>query len=270
MNKKQMFSVGSFGLVIIVFIILTWTPNRAISNFDKIRPTLFVHGYKGTENSFGFMLQRFEHEYKWGNKALIYYVTKQGEVKKYYPRLGEEKPLYVQVIFEDNRASFDMTSSWLANVLKDMQQTYGVDDVNIVGHSMGGIVSLEYIKQFQGKSYPSVHKFVAIGSPFDGIYSEKYFQINHDPAAIDLRPDSKALQHLRDRSFPKHTEVLSISSTGDAIAVPESVHALRNIVPHQQLTEIVINDRRLGHSDLHESRKVDRYIYEFLWQDQVQ
>ncbi|SHH12737.1 MULTISPECIES: alpha/beta fold hydrolase [Virgibacillus] len=270
MNKKQILSLASFGLVIIGFIVLIGMPNRAISDFNKSRPTLFVHGYKGTENSFGFMLQRFEHEYKWGNKALIYYVTKQGEVKKYQPRLGEEKPLYVQVIFENNRASFEMTSSWLANVLKDMQQTYGVDDVNIVGHSMGGIVSLEYMKQFQGKSYPSVHRFVAVGSPFDGIYSEEYFRIHHDPAATDLRPNSKALQHLRERSFPNHTKVLSISSTGDIVAVPESVRAIRKMVPNQQLTEIVIDDNVLGHSDLHESRRVDRYIYEFLWQDQVQ
>ncbi|MFU0790349.1 alpha/beta fold hydrolase [Virgibacillus proomii] len=267
--RNKIISITSFSLVIIGFISILAIPNRAISDFDKIRPTLFVHGYKGTENSFGFMLERFEHEYKWGDKALVYYVTKQGVVQKYHPRLGKEKPMFVQVIFAQNRASFELTASWLANVLQDMKKVYGVDDVNIVGHSMGGIVALKYIKQFRGEQFPSVHKFVTLGSPFDGIYSEAYFQIHHDPAATDLRPDSPALKFLRERPFPKHTQVLSISSTGDAIAVPESVRSLREIVPSGQLTEKVIENKQLGHSDLHESRRVDQLIYEFLWKNQV-
>ncbi|CDQ41002.1 MULTISPECIES: alpha/beta fold hydrolase [Virgibacillus] len=270
MKKKHIITITSIGLIILGFAALLYMPNKANSDYDKVRPTLFVHGYKGTINSFGNMLNRFEYDYHWGNKAIVYYVKQNGVVQKYNLSKGKKEPVFIQVVFEDNRASFEVTASWLAKVLEDMKQVYSIESVNIVGHSMGGIVSLEYLKQFQGVNFPTVRKFIAIGSPFDGIYSEEYFKINRDPAAADLHPDSPALQYLRERPFPDHIEVLSIASTGDAIAVPESVHSLRNIVPEAQLQEKVIHNDQLSHSGLHESRKVDHLIYKFLWQDHIQ
>ncbi|GAA0419667.1 MAG: alpha/beta fold hydrolase [Bacillota bacterium] len=270
MKKKHLMSIASICIVILGLIALVYMPNKTKSDFDKIRPTLFVHGYKGTVNSFGHMLKRFESDYNWGNKALVYFVKNNGAIEKYNLSKGKKEPVFVQVIFENNRASFEETAGWLAAVLADMKAVYSIENVNLVGHSMGGIVSLEYMKQYQGVKFPTVRKFIAIGSPFDGIYSEEYFQLNRDPAATDLHPDSPALQFLRERSFPEYTQVLSIGSTGDAIAVPESIKSLRTIIPKDQLEEVIIDDLHLSHSGLHESKLVDQYIYEFLWQDQIE
>src|SRR5690625_7363321 len=42
-------------------------------------PTVFVHGYKGTFNSFANMLKRFEDQ-DWGKKVLVYHISKKGKI----------------------------------------------------------------------------------------------------------------------------------------------------------------------------------------------
>lgn len=45
---------------------------------------------------------------------------------------------------------------------------YDIQEVNIVGHSMGGISGLRYLLQdSQTTDLPKVNKLVAIGSPFN-------------------------------------------------------------------------------------------------------
>src|SRR5699024_3567781 len=127
--------------------------------------------------------------------------------------------------------------------------------------SMGGIVSMKFIEEKlnQSDDYPIVQKYIAIGSPFDGIYQEGYFDVHQDAGAIDLMPNSQALESLyaKGDTFPEHIEAMSIASTGDMIAAPKSVSTIENIIPDSQLEKVLIEDKDLGHSDLHESEKVD-------------
>ncbi|MEC5424626.1 alpha/beta fold hydrolase [Virgibacillus sp. C22-A2] len=270
MKKKYVYTfIFSFLLLASITIVIVLLNNNKSENYSG-EPTVFVHGYKGTLKSFGNMLDRFETKYNWGTKALIYYVTSDGEVNEYNFNKGRDKPAFIQVLFEDNRAGFSNSAEWLATALKKMKKDYSIDSVDLVGHSMGGIVSLKYAKQYQQEEYPSVNKIVAIGSPFDGIYKDEYFQINRDAAATDLKPDSAELQLLQVGTFPTNVEVLNIGSTGDPVAVPESVEAIRTVISSDQLVEIIIEDDNLGHSALHENEQVDKLIYSFLWQDEFQ
>ncbi|MBY7142246.1 alpha/beta fold hydrolase [Virgibacillus sp. NKC19-3] len=267
MNKKIIISLTSSLIMIVGVITILYTPSKAKSEHYSGDPTVFVHGYKGTSNSFGFMLDRFENSYQWGNKALVYYVSSQGRVEEYNLNKGKQEPAFVQVVFENNRASIDDTTYWLSSALHHMKESYSIDSINLVGHSMGGITGLQYLQDYAGGEYPNVTKLVTIGSPFNGIYSHEYFQIHQDAGAIDLKPDSLALQLLHDKTIPENTNVLSVGSTGDTVAMPESVQAIQSIVPSHQLEEIMIENKRLGHSALHESKQVDKIIHSFLWQD---
>src|SRR5699024_585064 len=145
--------------------------------------------------------------------------------------------------------------------------TFQIETVNLVGHSMGGLVSMNYIETYQDEEvYPTVDKLIAIGSPFAGIYSKGYFRIHHDPAAENLKPDSDALKKLYENKdvIPEQLKVLSIGSTGDSVVVPQSVRAIQNIVRNNQLTYEMIHDNTLGHSELHEDARVDKMVYSFL------
>lgn len=245
-------------------------PEKTESRGNPTPATVFVHGYKGTYNSFGNMLYRFEKQYEWGNKALIYRVSSDGDIRVFNLNKGKTEPVLIQVIFKNNHASFEDGAKWLSNVLHHMKQYYQIDHVNIVGHSMGGLISVKYIEEYQDEFlYPTTEKLVTIGSPFDGIYNQTYFQINRNAAATDLKQNSAALQLLRraKQTIPDNLKVLSIGSTGDPIAMPKSVNALRMIIPADQLKTVIIQNNELGHSELHENKQVDQLIYSFLWND---
>ncbi|SFE15015.1 Uncharacterized protein with an alpha/beta hydrolase fold [Lentibacillus persicus] len=258
-----------------VFLILTgsvfgllYVPESTKSEKNMEVPTVFVHGYKGTENSLGNMLERFEHTYNLGKRSLVYKVSPAGKLDVYHLNNREHTAnMFVQPVFKNNRASIEDTAEWLAKVMAHMKETFGVKRVNLVGHSMGGLVSIEYIENYQDYShYPEVKKLAVIGSPINGIYNEGYFKLHHDPAAEDLKPDSYALKRLRlnKNAIPDHLDVLSIGSTGDSVARPKSIEGIRKIVDEGQLTYKMIKDPTLGHSALHEDTRVDKMIYSFL------
>ncbi|MEN1968448.1 alpha/beta hydrolase [Lentibacillus sp. N15] len=269
MKLKHIIYITSVVIIIFIAGLSIYLPNRASSEKGISPVTVFVHGYKGTANSFGGMLGRFERN-DWGNKALLCYVTRSGHVKTYSLNNSKKKPIMVQVVFENNRASFDDTAAGLSNVMKGLKYKYHIHAVNLVGHSMGGLISVKYLEEYKDSTkYPVTHKLVTIGSPFDGIYNNYYFQINQDPAANDLKPGSPSLQLLETnaQAIPENIHALSIASTGDPVAVPESVDKLKNIIPESRLTQEVIQNDQLGHSELHENAQVDTMIHSFLWQE---
>jgi uncharacterized alpha/beta hydrolase family protein len=272
LHVKQLDIKKASVLCIIIIGALTLLSSAAPvkTKTELTQPTVFVHGYKGTFYSLHFMLDRFENMYEIGSKILIYYVEENGEIQEYHLNKNNSGAQLVQVVFEDNRAGFEDTTGWLADVLASMKNNYGVDSVNLTGHSMGGIISLKYALQYQSEDFPDVNKFIALGAPFAGIFSQEYFRIHHDAAAEDLKPDSAGLQLLETGTFPENTQVLNIGSTGDPVALVESVQALERFIPEEQIEEIIIEDEELGHSHLHESGQVDKIISSFLWQDDAE
>lgn len=252
-----------------VFLLVRDNPGKANSKGYKVPPTVFIHGYKGTYNSFGNMLNRFENNYKWGDKMLVYYISPNGHLQVDHMGYNNgEKPVFIQIVLENNRATFKNSAYWLSLALHHMKTHYQINNVNLVGHSMGGIVSVKYLEDYQNpKHFPAVNKFTAIGSPFNGIYDKKYFELHHDAASHDLMPGSVALDDLRKNkeAIPGNIKALSISSTGDRVAEVDSVNGLQEIFPASQLEQHVITDVHLGHSMLHESKKVDYLVHNFLY-----
>lgn len=230
--------------------------------------TVFVHGYKGTYNTFGPLIRRFEKKYRWGKKAAIYYISSSSEIHVKDLKNIKHENTFIQVIFENNRASFEDYTTWLSLVIEDLNNKYQHVTFNLVGHSMGGITAIKYLEDYQNsRKFPRIEKLILLGSPFDGVYSKEYFEIHKAPAATDLKHNSTALQLLRNNSYkiPKSIDVLSIGSTGDVIAEPKSVNTISEIVDNRQLKKIMIDRKEIGHSELHEDEDVDHMIYSFLW-----
>ncbi|EAG4550688.1 alpha/beta hydrolase, partial [Listeria monocytogenes] len=101
-------------------------------------PTLFVHGYSGTINSFGGMINRLAED---GDvtKSLVMNVAADGTVSSdgNYDKFSHNPT--IQVIFEDNKSSAANQTQWIQNVMKELKNNYHIEKVYAVGHSMGGV-----------------------------------------------------------------------------------------------------------------------------------
>ena len=271
MTKRNRLIVASLLVSLLIFIGYdTLTANSRTSSSPP-DVTVFVHGYKGTAGSFRSMLERFEKDHDWGKRIIVCRVKADGQVvfdeTDDIPASGR---LFVQLVFENNRASFQDTAYWLSKALHALHETYKFEKVNIVGHSMGGIVSVKFLEEYTKKpGYPFIHKLVVIGSPFSGLKDKNYLKRNWGPAATDLMPRSSALQNIfkQKGSFPSDVQVLAIAGSGDQLVSVSSALSVERIVPSSHFQKAVISDRRITHSGLHESEKVDQLIGRFLWSE---
>ena len=107
------------------------------------RPTLFIHGYGGTFYTFSRMLTRFE-EANYGKKVLTITVEPDGSISDSGDWQERSKNPFIQVIFTDKNNNERNQADWIKAVLVYLKRTYQIDEVNLVGHSMGGVSSLRY------------------------------------------------------------------------------------------------------------------------------
>ncbi len=264
MRKFTLFLLAAF--FVYASILTLEKSDRAISENQYKDPVVFVHGFKGSAHSFETMIARFE-ERGWGSKALTVNVTRKGRLLVHEEKILPDKPALIQVVFENNRASFKTTAQALASVMQVLKKEYGIDQVNVVGHSMGGIVSVKFLQELYDPAlHPSVSRFVALGSPFNGIANVHWFTLNKGPAVYDLMPGSPALAQIKlnHGRFPPETNVLNIAATGDKVTTLESALSLKAIVPARQYRMDIIYDHTISHSGLHETAIVDKKIGAFF------
>lgn len=274
-SKKNIALIAAISLLAIIFIVQTVKPdisNGASEVKHEGTPTVFVHGYRGSLNSFEGMMERFQSDYDWGEKKLI--CTSDNRVAE-CSALTEEKvknPL-IQVYFEDNDSNFEKTSIELGNILKLLKEKYGYDKINIVAHSMGGLVSVNYIQETrQEKEFPKVEKLITIGSPFKGIKREVFEKRYHEKKH-DLIADSQAIQELyaEKENFDPNTQVYSIAGKiskkedGDGLVSVQSATSLKKVVASDHYREQVIVSKKATHNGLHENKEVDEEVGRFLW-----
>ncbi|GIN69983.1 hypothetical protein J14TS2_04580 [Bacillus sp. J14TS2] len=281
--KKKYSGISLFFIIVLIIGLFISRPKLIneqiqVSASPAVVPTLFLHGYKGSERSFSTMLERME-EQQWGSRALVCFVHKNGRVsiKGTIPK-NVENP-FIQVIFENNRAQLSDQTKWLQKVMKQLKERYYIEEINVVGHSMGGLALTNYVQTTGDQEfYPKISNLVTIGSPFLGIDKENYFEENYGDALIDLKPNSEALQNLMENSLllPEDLRVLSIAGVvadplvGDGVVSLDSALASQNMVPHKLFTEKVVTNINATHSGLHEIDAVDQLVAGFLWETAIQ
>ncbi|UXH44916.1 alpha/beta hydrolase [Rossellomorea vietnamensis] len=272
-SKRSFFWSGLFIIAFFTLYTIFRTTNVQSSEkpltAEEKYPTVFVHGYKGTYNSFRTMLDRFENRHGWGQKTLEISISDSGSIryKGALPKNPSSPPL-VQVIFEDNRASLDKQAIWLENAMKLLHHQFNVSTVNIVAHSMGGLASTQYLENTGNESFvPKTHKFITIATPFQGVTKESYGQINTGAAVIDLKPGSRALKkmYLNRHLIPSEIRVLSIAGSGDDVVNVQSALESRSFFEKNPFQSKIVYDPTISHSGLHETMKVDRLVGDYLW-----
>lgn len=238
-------------------------------------PTLFIHGYSGGDNSFGGMIRRMEKN-NLTNKELVLTVSVDGEVKEKGQLTGKENNPSIQVIFEDNKNNEWNQAEWIKNCLTYIRDNYGITQVNLVGHSMGGASSLRYLTTFgDDTSLPKINKFVGIAAPFNN-----FVELSNGETIDDLINNGPTVQSERYAEYVNGIEKISKdmkvmiiagdvedgSISDEAVPVADALSVVSLFKTHgNEVQEQIFYGKSAQHSKLHENTEVDQLVADFLW-----
>lgn len=130
-------------------------------------------------------------------------------------------------------------------------EAHGADRVDLIGHSMGGVVSRYYVAL--GGGAPRVRSLITLGSPHGGC-DLSVFGVGRP--VKELKYDSELLNRLDAAGLPRGTAFTAIWSRADCLVPSPRAAALRGA------EQIVFDD--LGHLALISSRRVAEVIVERL------
>ncbi len=150
-------------------------------------PIIFVHGHSMTEGDSSYSLHAFSEFQDELEKDGLYedrgYILASSEKNNFKEGqwANTQKPLSFRTTYyfgeyssvtdsvsSDDNYPISEYSKRLSKVVDNILYSTGKDKVIIIAHSMGGLVSREYIKNQEGAS--KVDKLITIGTPNHGVY----------------------------------------------------------------------------------------------------
>jgi pimeloyl-ACP methyl ester carboxylesterase len=155
-------------------------------------PVLLIHGYLATRGSL-HLLER--------------HLADRGHIVISYP-LG----------FGVNLGDIRDSAGLIARKVESIVAQTEIARVDIVGHSMGGLVGLDYLKRLGGRH--RVRRLIMLGTPAQGTWSALLGLVTAPLglASLQLLPGSPFLRELAERPLPKGAEVISIGAVRDWLA----------------------------------------------------
>lgn len=207
---------------------------RITDNNDnkKVVPTLFIHGLNGSGDTFNGVFNGHWNPGEDLNKDIKFTdIITVGSLQENDNMISvrlwssfeesqitastSENPI-IQIIFPQKQHTFNKQVKWLKEAIEKLQTEYNFDTINIVGHSMGGVISTKYIEDTYGSDLPRVDKLITLDSPIDGAVLAKRFEFIFS-ANKDLAIGSKAIKQLSDNKelFDPRTKVVSYAATKD-------------------------------------------------------
>ncbi len=126
----------------------------------------------------------------------------------------------------DIRRSAEILGYKIERILEKFGHIHGFKKVHIIGHSMGGLIGLYYVKKLGG--HRVVEKLIAMGTPFHGTWTSLIglFPLGLFSRGIwQMLPKSSFLKSLLKRNpLSEETEIISICAKFDTICPPKSCH----------------------------------------------
>jgi len=174
---------------------LAWKPT------ENHRLVLLIHGYLATRGSLHLLERRLSDM---GHLVLTY-------------RLGLV-----------HRGDICESAAKIAAKIESIAAQTHLDRVDIVGHSMGGLVGLYYVKRMGGRR--RVRRLVMLGTPTSGTWSA-LLGLGLSPlgrAGLQLLPDSAFLRSLDEGELPDGVDIVSVCGERDLLA-PPSTTRLRGV-----------------------------------------
>ena len=198
--------------------------HRAIKVSDEHPPVLLIHGFLGTRGSMFVLERRLAAD----GRAVFSF------------NLGSLNT-------RDIRESALLIQRKIETVLAQAQ----VKKIDIVAHSMGGLIGLYYVKRLGGG--PKVRKLVMMGTPIRGTWSAVLGIATVgmvSASSWQILPRSEFLRELREGPIPESVEVFTIAAQRDWVCPPSSTRM-------RGATSVTVP---LGHSSLVMSDVVYQHI----------
>jgi triacylglycerol esterase/lipase EstA (alpha/beta hydrolase family) len=205
---------------------LGWLFGARIRRGAAERPIVFVHGYTQNRTNF-FWLAR--------------YLLRRG----HGPFFGFDYQSLQPV-----QKSAQQLAAFVERVLEATSAT----EVDLVCHSLGGIVARSYVAQFDGQRV--VRRVVTLGSPHRGI---GHAWLGVGASMRDLHPPSGFIARLWDAGLPPQVAYHSIASSHDNIVFPFAVSSLG-----ERGDDVVVH--RMGHFGILFSEEVAVHVHRALAQ----
>lgn len=253
----------------------TSTTTKPVEKIEKSAiPTVFIHGYGGTINSFGGMIRRLSSE-GMTKKEMVITVQPDGTLQV-EGRLSKKKDNpSIQVLFAANKDNEWHQTEWIYTVLTYLKKQ-GVDQVNLVGHSMGGVSSLRYLTTYgEPKDTPKIRKFIAIGAPFNDFNDTSDQQTIEEVLKNGPNPQSSRYVDYTNGITNVPTELpimlmagkLDTNTTSDGTVPLNSALATYSLLKAHgnSVEEKIFTGADAQHSQLHENLAVDQAVAAFLW-----
>ena len=154
---------------------------------DGYFPLVFVHGLGGNRGNFLPM--------------------------SWYMWLMDRKRSY-RVQFDPHHSMEQMAEA-LAGFIRELKKVTGEKKVEIVAHSMGGLIARMAITEHRLGN--SVNTLVTLGTPHQGTYSARYAGTK---LTKGLRPDSELIKKINRRKLPPGIRVVTFWSKNDLMILP--------------------------------------------------
>jgi hypothetical protein len=156
-------------------------------------PVLFIHGFCGSSNNWLYHRQRLREE---------------GYPNLFTINLGN--PLQ----------SIEHYADLVKQKISKIQQLTGQNEIVLIGHSMGGLVSRAY--RYGDTQGITVREIITIGTPLDGTYTA-YLASRISKSAAQMRPKSAFVRGQQESSDKDDdTKYFHIGTKVDSIVIPNS------------------------------------------------
>lgn len=273
-------------IVFLIAMLLTGCTSASTKTTNKITkekikmniPTVFLHGYSGNVRTMGTMINEIEKQ-DIAEEEMTIKVSNEGELTVETEIEGAFKnnnPM-INLVFENSKSDQWHQAEWIKVALSYLKENHGVEEVNLVGFSMGGISSFLYIETFSGEeNLPVVKKIVAIGSPFN-----EFLEITDQSEESIIQDGPKVLSEQLANytqliaNVPKETSFLLIggelseenSSDG---TVP--LHSSLGILSLLEKNNVSVNYKKITgkkgkHSYLKKNQEVIKETQHFIWEN---
>ena len=244
-------------------------------------PTLFFHGGGSSYHAEEHMVNAAE---KAGvTKDVIRAdVSDNGKVTLIGSWPKNAKNPICEVNYENNRQlDFNKHGVYATNVVKALQNRYGIKKINMVGHSLGNISIIYYmLKNGNNKKMPQLQKQVDIAGHFAGLDFKDLPSAIKMPVGMKLNAQGKPnkmnatykqMTGVR-KTYPKdQVRVLNIigdiGNHSDGRVENISSESLKYLVADRARSYRLVKftGKNAQHSKLHENIQVDNVLIKFLW-----